>query len=213
MNGQQLFLASTAQYVIPSITKKVDLKKGNKLAFILTASEGEKGDKLWLNCDRDELINAGFDVSDYTITGKNKETLMKDLSQFDFLFFSGGNTFYLLKQSYETEFIPVIRDLVINQGKIYIGSSAGSVIAGPKLPNYLTQLDNPKDTNMESQQAYAFVNFTILPHWGSTEFRKNYLESRLESAYLKDQVPLLLLTDTQYVHVKGDSIKIIDAEI
>ncbi|MDP3982519.1 MAG: Type 1 glutamine amidotransferase-like domain-containing protein [bacterium] len=208
MSGQQLFLTSNASTVIPSIVKNLDLSKGNKLSFILTASEGEKGDKTWLEDDRNALKKAGFTVTDYTITGKNEDTLKRNLSTFDYIFLSGGNTFYLLQRSYESGFIPVIQDLIKSQGKVYIGSSAGSVIAGPKLPTYLSQLDNPKDTGMAGEVAYNFVNFTILPHWGSKNFKDAYLKGRLELAYKKDQVPLILLTDSQYVHVMGDSFKI-----
>ena len=88
MSGQQLFLTSNAYIVIPSIVKNLDLSKGNKLSFILTASEGEKGDKTWLEDDRNALKKAGFTVTDYTITGKNEDTLKRDLSTFDYIFLS-----------------------------------------------------------------------------------------------------------------------------
>ena len=176
--------------------------------FIDTAAEPEEGDKEWLKNDRKALVDAGFEVTDYTITGKTKEELESYLSKFDYIYLSGGNTVYLLQQSQKTGFISVIRDLVNNKGKTYIGTSAGSIITGTKVPDYL--FDESKDIKLEDLSGYGFVNFTILPHWGSEDFREKYLDKRLEKAFKKDQVPLLLLTDNQYVHVKNDHLEIVN---
>lgn len=206
---KQLFLTSSVYLVARDIAKKVNLAKGNKLMFIDTAAEVEKGDKTWLRDDRQSLVEVGFNVSDYTISGKTKNQLASQLAKFDYIYLSGGNTFYLLEQSLKTGFIPVIKDLVENKGKTYISTSAGSIIAGPKLPKYLIELDYLGETGFNNT-AYGLVNFTLLPHWGSEDFKKKYLGNRLELIYKKDQIPLLLLTDRQYVWVKEDAIKIVD---
>lgn len=205
----QLFLTADSHSTANDISNHVDLSKGSKLAFIDTAAEPDKdGDDIqWLINDRKALVDAGFDVSDYTITGKNKEEIEEYLSEFDHIYCSGGDTAYLLNQSYLTGFIEVIKNLVLNQDKTYIGSSAGSIIAGPRLPVYL-QRDDLSELN--EKPAFEFVNFTIVPHWGSQFFKKMYLEERLERIYREDQVPFILLTNTQYIHVKDDFIKIID---
>jgi dipeptidase E len=206
----KLFLTSSIHAVAQDIAKRTDLPKGKNLVFIDTAAEGEEGDETWLENDRQSLVDAGFDVDDYTITGKKKHELEKDLAGFDYIYLSGGNTFYLLQQSKKSGFTDAVKDLVIKKGKTYIGSSAGSIIAGPKLPEYLVQLDDPQDTDMVELEAYGFVNFTILPHWGSKDFKKRYLESRLDIAYKEDQVPLLLLTDNQYVYIQDEQMEIVD---
>lgn len=100
--------------------------------------------------------------------------------------------------------------MIRQKGKTYIGTSAGSIIAGPSLPEYLLAIDITANKDLIDATAYEFVNFTILPHWGSDDFRQAYLESKLEVAYKKDQVPLILLTDTQYIHVLDDKIQIIE---
>ncbi len=205
---KQLFLTSSVNVVAHDIAKKVDLSKGNKLVFVDTATEVEEGDKTWLKNDRLALVNAGFDVEDYTITGKTKSQLEKDLINYDYIYLSGGDTFYLLQQSQESGFVEVVRDLILNKGKIYIGTSAGSIIAGEKCPDYLLSKDETLE--LENRNGYGFVNFTILPHWGSEDFRKKYLDARLKIAYKKDQVPLLLLTDNQYVHVQDNWVEIVD---
>ena len=167
---KQLFLTSGVHAVAHDIAKKVDLSKGNKLVFIDTAAEGEKGDKQWLKNDRKALVDAGFEVADYSITGKSKDELETYLPKFDYIYLSGGNTSYLLQQSQKSGFIPVIKDLVLKKGKTYIGTSAGSIIAGPVLPVYL--LDDSEDIKLDDPKGYGFVNFAILPHWRSEDFKK-----------------------------------------
>lgn len=206
----ELFLTSSVHAVAHDIAKKTDLSKSNKLVFIDTAAEpkGEREDLEWLKNDRQSLVNAGFEVSDYTITGKTRDQLAADLKEFDYVYLSGGDTVYLLQQSQKSGFVSLIKDLV-KGGKIYIGTSAGSIIAGPKLPDYFSD----EGYQLENTNGYGFVNFILVPHWGSEHFKDRYLNERLKTIYKKDQVPLLLLTNNQYVHVQDDKITIVDVYV
>lgn len=204
----KLFLTSSVSEVAHDLQNYIDLAMGNSLVFIDTAAEPEKnGDIAWLLKDRKALVDAGFAVSDYTITGKTKDEIEDFLPKFDYIYVSGGNTLHLLSESYKSGFISLIKKLIKN-GKTYIGTSAGSIIAGPFVPRYLR--DDEKHLAVEDKPAYGFVNFTVVPHWGSDFFRKDYLEKRLEAAYKDDGFPFVLLTDSQYVYVEDDHFKIID---
>ncbi|MFZ2187847.1 MAG: Type 1 glutamine amidotransferase-like domain-containing protein [Candidatus Moraniibacteriota bacterium] len=206
----ELFLTSSVHAVARDIAEKVDLTQANRLVFIDTAAEpkGEREDLEWLKNDRQALVDAGFVVSDYTITGKSRSQLEIDLDAFDYLYLSGGNASYLLEQSQKSGFITLIKELVSVKGKIYIGTSAGSIIAGPKLPDYFRE----EEVTLKNRNTYGLVNFTIVPHWGSLDFKEKYLGERMKSVYKEDQVPLVLLTDNQYVHVQNDHMKIIDVK-
>ena len=204
----ELFLTSSVHAVAHDIAKKVDLSKTNKLVFIDTAAEPKEDDDdlIWLKNDRQALVDAGFKVSDYSITNKSKNQLESDLDEFDYIYLSGGNTAYLLEQSQKSGFVSLIKELIEKKGKIYIGTSAGSIIAGPKLPDYFSD----EIPELENRKGYGFVNFTIVPHWGSEHFKERYLGERLKIVYKEDQVPLILLTDNQYIYVKGDQMRIVD---
>ncbi len=204
----KLFLTSSVHAVAHDIAKKENLSKDNKLVFITTPAEakGQVDDLEWLRNDRQALVDAGFKVQDYTFTGKTKEQIEKDLESFGYIYMSGGDASYLLEQSQKSDFITLIKDLIKIKGKVYIGTSAGSVITGPKLPDFYS----PEGYDLKDRNGYEFVNFTILPHWGREDFKSKYLKKRLEIAYKDDQIPLLLLTDNQYVFVQDEKIEIID---
>lgn len=205
---KKLFLASSINQTAKSIAKDIgkDPKK-LKLAFISTAAEVEKGEMDWLDNDRNGLVKAGFNLFDYTITGKSQKEINKDLGSADIIHVNGGNTFYLLLQARKSGFDKWITKTV-NKGRVYIGSSAGSIITGPKLPDYLINANEIQE--LKSKRGFCFVNFTIIPHWGSKDFKELYLNKRLKIAYKKNQVPFLLLTDTQYVKVEDDMYRIVD---
>jgi dipeptidase E len=126
---KKLLLTSSVFNVGSAIVRRFG-KMGSRLTCINTASEVEKGDLWWLRKDRESLVKAGFEVVDYTVTGKTKGDVEKELGKTDVIFFSGGNVFYLLQQIQHVGCADSIRKFVAN-GKPYIGSSAGSVIAGP----------------------------------------------------------------------------------
>lgn len=205
---KQLFLTSSVHAVAHDIAKKLDLSSKNSLVFITTPAEPETGDLTWLQNDRQSLVDAGFKVTDYTITNKTLTELKTDLARYDFIYVSGGSTIHLLRESKKSGFFDLVKDLIYKEGKTYIGTSAGSIITGPKCPDYLLDRDEVKE--LENQKGFEFVNFTILPHWGDDYFRDLYLKERLEIAYKKNQVPLLALTDNQYVYIQDDVMQIID---
>lgn len=205
---QKLFLTSSANTVMQDVVQHFDKPlRGLKVAFIDTASETERGDLPWLDADRDVLIELGFDVFDYTLTGKSFDEVLEALSDISVLFVAGGNTFHLLQQANKCDFKKIVKKL-LNAGVIYIGSSAGSLLACSNIEP-IKFLDDPNvATDLESYDALALVDFIIFPHWGYERFKERQLKS-IESIYGQDY-KVILLTDTQYVLVEGDRYRILE---
>jgi len=206
---KRLFLTSSVNCVAFDIAKHIN-KKGLKLLFITTAAEVEEGDLQWLDDDRNALVKAGFKVTDYTITGKTDGQIKKDIDSVDIIYFCGGNTFYLLEKIQQSGCAKTICDFVKN-GKIYIGTSAGSIVAGPDIyPTY--RLDNAKKApDLKGYKGLGLVDFVIFPHWGNKFFKDLYLNRRLEHAYTTGN-KIILLTNRQYVLVEGEMYKIIEVK-
>ncbi len=207
---KKLYLTSSVHKVASRIAKDFDLKNGkNKLVFVTTATEDKEHDSSWVTNDRNSLIKAGFEVADYTIAGKKADEIRAFMNDYDFIYIEGGNTFYLLEKSQQSGFMEIIRDLILKDEKIYIGTSAGSIIAGKDTYPTLRLDDASLAPNLKGYDGYGLVDFTILPHWGSKSFKELYLNRRLEHAY-EGNSQLILLRDNQYIEVKDDWYQIVE---
>lgn len=204
----KIFLTSSVDVVVQDLVKNISDLKDKKLVFITTASEVEQGDLEWLNDDRTALINVGFDVTDYTFTGKNRNQIEQDLEPFDAIHIEGGNTFYLLQVIQQSDCTSVIRGLV-EKGTMYIGSSAGSIIAGPDIYPVHNLDDISKAPLLHGYKGLGLVDFVVLPHWGNLHFKDEYLNQRMDACY-NDHNKLVILTDNQYIYLEDNTYCHID---
>lgn len=164
----KLFLTSNAVNVLEKIVPKL-LKKPEelKVMFIPTAGDPYE-EKPWLEADRGKLVELGFQVTDFDLKEKTEAEIREAVSKVDIIFVAGGNTFYLLEKARKSGFEKVIKELK-NSDKIYIGSSAGSIIAGPNLEP-VRDFDHPEKANLDSNEAFGLVDFVIMPHWGREKY-------------------------------------------
>ena len=207
---KRLFLTSSVNFVAKDIAKHIGNVKGMKLVFIDTAAEVEEGDKQWLKDDKKALVDVGFNVFDYTITGKRQQEIRKDLKEVDVIYVEGGNEFYLMQEIRKSGFDKIVCEHV-DKGQIYIGTSAGSMVAGPDISLLYTKRDALKGPKLESYKGLGLVDFCIIPHWGSKYFRSLYIKERLPKLY-KTNKKMIFLTDYQYVRVEEDMYRIEEVE-
>ena len=121
--------------------KKIENKSVDKLKvlYITTASDGEVDDKSWMDNEYKTILNLGIkeeNIIEYKIGESNA-----NIEDFDIMYMMGGNTFYLLDVIRNNNFDNEIKKF-INDGKIYIGSSAGSEILGISISPALGYDDN-----------------------------------------------------------------------
>lgn len=207
---KRLFLASEFFVVADHIFKNFIKDKTLKVLFITTAAESVPGDHSWVIKDRTEYVREGFDVTDFSISGKSQEEIAKAFASVDIIHNVGGNTFYYLNQIQLTNCTDIYRDAILNKNKIYIGSSAGSIVACPdvSVKNYP---ENPKaDKSLTNTKALDLVNFIIMPHWTREDFKKMYLEDQMKYAYTMKEPKIIPLNDNQYIRVLDGMYQIID---
>lgn len=136
------------------INKKIEKIK---VCFIKIASEGELDpDKTWIDEEYQSILDLGI-KKENIIEYKFKMNLL----DFDIIYMLGGNTFYLMKKLKENAIDIEIAN-AINNGIIYVGSSAGSVIMGNNIETSL-----PYDENwvkLENFEGLNYIEGNIIPH-------------------------------------------------
>jgi dipeptidase E len=173
------------------------------VSYIITAAFGEKGNKSWINIAKEQLRTLGIsDIEDFDIRGKTENELYFTLFKKDVILVNGGNTFYLLKYAKECRFDKVIVKLV-NEGKLYIGISAGSYIACPTIKQAHWKHQDKNDYGMTDLRGFNLVPFLITAHF-KEDFRKIVERETKLTNY-----PVVCLFDTQAVLVDNNLTKII----
>lgn len=105
---------------------------------------------------------------------------IEELSTFDAIFVSGGDSTVLCREMVRTGFDDVLKR-AINDGLVYVGVSAGSMYAAGNLDNGLHIIMNP-----------------IIPHWTGHKL-----------AEVANSSTEIQLSDGQVVYVEGDEISLI----
>ena len=198
---KNIFLTSSLQTVAKDLAKNFD-PKVKKFLFITTASEIEKGDKSWLQKDRDSMVDLGYDLKDFTLTNKNQKQVEESLTKVDGIIMAGGNTFYLLWKIQQSGSATLIKKFVENGG-VYIGSSAGSMVAGPDINITREKKELDPVPEIKDFKGLGITDLMIQPHWGSEYFKESYLDEIMKHSY-QTGFKQILLTDSQYVIDLGD---------
>ena len=139
------------------------------VAFIPTASlvEDYRG---YVDNDRLAFEQLGLSINELDVSTLTFQSIATILSKSDYLFISGGNTFYLLQELKRTGADQLISDW-IHQGKPYIGSSAGSIVLAPDIAYIQSMDDAKKAPQLDDTQGLNLIDFYPLPHFNNEPFR------------------------------------------
>lgn len=127
------------------------------------------------------------------------------IEQSDIIFIGGGNTFRLLHELQKNYLIDPIRRAVCT-GALYIGSSAGSIVACPSLK---TTKDMPVVQPM-SFEALGLVQFQISPHYLDPDPISTHMgetqEQRILQFLEENEEPVVGLREGSSLRVEQDTV-------
>jgi dipeptidase E len=160
-----LILTSSFSTVAKELIAKGVLPANASVAFIPTAGDVYP-ETPWIVADRLALVSLGYRVVDVDLKGKTAERLKEELTFADIIFVAGGNTTYLVEEAHRSGFSSIIGGLLA-EGKMYIGSSAGSILAGPNVLPFVEEDlgELGKDFVIENTDCLNLVDYIVLPHY------------------------------------------------
>lgn len=167
---KKLFLASSFKDVANIFADFEKDLKGKTVTFIPTASKVEKV-VFYVNSGKKALQKLGLIIDELDISTASNDEINSKLRNNDFIYITGGNTFFLLQELKKTGADKIIID-EINKGKLYIGESAGAIITSANV-EYAKRMDDVKKApNLTEFNGLNLVDFYVIPHYTNFPFEK-----------------------------------------
>jgi dipeptidase E len=193
----KLILASDLGFLLEYGYNLTGIPKSEmKIGHITTAYKVSRNSLDFFKKLSETIKENGYDMEDFDIEGKTKEEIKDFFKDKNVIHIEGGNTFYLLKAIRETGFADILKEL-LNEGRVYIGTSAGSYVMCPTI--------EVADWNPDGKDRFGITDFTAL----------NYVPFVLKVHYTDDQeqkvkanlptlkYPIRILRDVQGILVEN----------
>jgi len=207
MKMQNIIIASTStvygrgflEYLLEDL--KLHFKEINTILFIPYARpSGISYDSYT------EKVKTAFSKIGKTVDGIHEfDNPIKAIQEAKGIFVGGGNTFVLVSKLYENNLITTLQN-VVNNGKPYLGTSAGSNICGLTL---CTTNDMPI-VYPPSFNTLGFVPFNINPHYLDPNPTSKHMgetrETRIKEFHNFSTQPVVGLREGSYLQVKNNEI-------
>lgn len=204
---KRIYLTSVASVMLDAFVKLLGHNPSElTVAFIANAADLYH-DKWFVEEDKNKLIELGFHIVNVDIKHETHLDISKKLKDSDIVFVAWGNLFYLLQEMKRNEVDVLIKEFVEN-GKIYIGSSAWSIVVGPNIEIIQSIDDSDKAPELKSYTWLNLINYVIIPHCNNKKFKDKIdkvLENNIEYDY-----PIIKLNDNQAVFIEWNQIRFIE---
>lgn len=168
------------------------------VGFVPTAADPYE-DKWFVEADKKALMDIGLKIKEVDLKDKTEASLREEFRGVDIVFVSGGNTFYLLRETRKSGFDKIVKELVGN-GVVYVGSSAGSYLVCPTIEAATWK---PADRGRFGITDFSALN--LVPFIMSVHFTPEYADAIKEAASTC-KYPVRILTDQQALAVENDKI-------
>ena len=169
--------------------------------YIITASIPEL-DKTYLVRDRVVMEELGWKVEEMDLATVSRDALAEALNRNHLVYVQGGNTFYLMKWIRESGFDQLIHSW-LEKGGVYIGVSAGSIVAGTDMGTASIAGGDTNDVGLMDFFGMGFIDRVIEVHY------EPWMEEEIVQYEHAHQVEIERLTDDQAMVVDGECIQIL----
>ncbi|OGM31358.1 hypothetical protein A2803_02520 [Candidatus Woesebacteria bacterium RIFCSPHIGHO2_01_FULL_44_21] len=126
------------------------------------------------------------------------------LSDFDFIFISGGNIFILTYWMRETGVDALLKKMILKDKVVYGGESAGAIYPYQDISEYAV-LDDPDKAPSVVNGGLGVINFAPLPHWGVKDFQIGL--EKVKVRFEKNNVKVITFADDEAIFVVDKEVE------
>lgn len=176
-----LYLTSTGfenEYVAQRFKNVIIKKDIKQISFLVISVQDNESDAFYLQKTKNELDKIGainvdvFELRDEPFVSEK---------EYNVIYVCGGNTFVYMDRIRKTGLDKFIIDSVKSDKSIYVGVSAGSIIAGPdiSIADWGSEGDN-NDIDLKDLSALGLTDIVVSPHYRDElkteidDFREKY---------------------------------------
>ncbi|WP_099467653.1 peptidase E [Konateibacter massiliensis] len=200
---KRLFLVSSFKDVANIFKGFEKNLAGKTVTFIPTASVVEKV-VFYVNAGKEALEQLGLIVDVLELSTATADEISVKLKGNDFIYVTGGNTFFLLQEMKKTGADKIIIE-EINAGKLYIGESAGAMVTSANI-EYVKGMDSVKKApDLLDFDALGLVEFYTVPHYTNAPFKK--IAQKIVDSY-SSTLNLYPISNSDAILVENDEFKI-----
>lgn len=187
-----LYLTSTGlenKYVADRFKNALLKKDVSLTSFLVVSVQDNDSDAFYLQKTKDELNKIGaVDIEVFALGDKP----FIPTKEYDVIYVCGGNTFVYLDRIRKTGLAKFIIDAVESNRSIYVGVSAGSIVAGPDIA--IAGDEDSNDIGLADLTGLGLTNHVIYPHY--TEDSREYFDNFQKTS----KFPVIKISDTQAVY-------------
>jgi len=198
-----MFLASSFKDVAVLFSDFEENVAGKTVTFIPTASVVEKVN-FFVNSGKKALGKMGLIVDVLEVSTASNEEIAQKLRQNDFIYVTGGNTFFLLQELRKSGADKIITEQIA-LGKTYIGESAGAMVVAPNIEFAKAMDSTKKAPELTEFDGLGIVEFYPVPHHTNAPFKKAV--EKIIAAY-GGTLPLQPISNKQAILFENDEMKI-----
>ncbi|RHP29862.1 Type 1 glutamine amidotransferase-like domain-containing protein [Lachnotalea sp. AF33-28] len=178
--------------------------EGKTVTFIPTAALPDKLD-FHIKYSMELLAKMGLKVDELEISTATHSDIANKLENNDYIYVTGGNTFFLLQEMNRSGAGNLIK-AQIEAGKLFIGESAGAILLAPDI-EYSKDTDNPLIApQLKTFEALNMIDFYPLPH-----YKNDPLKEAVEKVISKygAELPLVPFSNSQAILITGEEKQIV----
>ena len=178
-------------------------KKTEGCSLLLISTVQSKDEEVWGKRAKSEIEKIG--IKNITVYHLYKEKFTFSKKKFDIVYLLGGATFSVLKEIRKKGADKFIRKSVLKNRSIFLGISAGSIIAGPNIESagWGSEADE-NEVGLKDLTGLKLTNVAIFPHY------EGKMKKEITGFQKQVKYKIITVKDGEMVFMDGKKIVKID---